>query len=80
MDITITCVSENIILLHFTEYITSISLRKFEEFTSKGEYINIKYNCKINTIPINVKNSNGNIFIEVTEINGKEISFGLFNN
>ena len=71
-------ISDNVLELNLTKGVKSIKLKIFEEFNLVGECIYLTFSSEQNKIPIRVKNANGNIFIEITEINEQEENYGIF--
>lgn len=71
-------INNNIIQLKLNQLVKSIKLKIFEEFNLVGESIYLKFSSEQNIIPIRVNNANGNIFIEIIEINELKENCGIF--
>lgn len=71
-------INNDILELNLTKGVKSIKLKIFEEFNLVGECIYLTFSSEQNKIPIRVKNANGNIFIEITEINEQKKNYGIF--
>ena len=71
-------ISDNILELNLTFPVKSIKLKIFEEFNLVGECIYLTFSSEQNKLPIRVRNANGNIFIEITEINELKENYGIF--
>lgn len=71
-------ISDNILELNLTKAVKSIKLKIFEELNLVGNCIDLTFSSEQNVVPIRINNANGNIFIEIIEINGKDENFGIF--
>lgn len=74
----VTVINNNILELNLIKAVKSIKIKIFEEFIQVGESVYLTFSSEQTQIPLKVKNANGNIFIEITEINDQEENYGIF--
>jgi hypothetical protein len=77
-NISISVINNDILEINLKFSVKSIKLKIFEEFNKVSECIYLTFSSEQTQIPIRVKNANGNIFIEITEINNQQENYGIF--